>query len=261
MLDPVNSYMNNIGSKATITSPSTDKPCTIVERAVYTLNQTPNEVLFSHRTNNRAILPGFNFSMDKLGNIAVLSTPKIKTPQVWILKKDSGLWRINCELINPDAKEFASSESLFGQSTALSDDGCQLFVGSPGYNEKEGRVYCFQYIGLSDKPYDLIQRLTPEYQGRFVSFGKSVAVSGDGEFLYVGVTYAEGGGTIITYNLRHKTYDLVENLGKDSVYGKVNIEIRLEKEKIDKLKDFASKLGMSLDELINRVLSNSEILN
>ncbi len=39
-----------------------------------------------------------------------------------------------------------------------------------------------------------------------------------------------------------------------------NIDIRLEKEKIVKLKDFASKLGMSLDELINRILSNSEIL-
>lgn len=75
----------------------------------------------------------------------------------------------------------AGVDHLFGQSLSISADGHQVAVGAPG--EATGAVYLFQRSGST---WTALARFQEALESSEAAFGRSVALSGDGQALAVG---------------------------------------------------------------------------
>lgn len=113
-------------------------------------------------------------------------------------------------IVNPSLKEVTQifdgdgSNADFGFSTAISQDGNWMLVGSPGWNNGRGEVRYYQWSGSAWA-----------YRGRVVAsdgvandrFGWSVAISDNGNKIIVGARNADNGaGAAYVYSLSGTTY-------------------------------------------------------
>ncbi|MCP4136465.1 MAG: hypothetical protein GY754_36185 [bacterium] len=79
----------------------------------------------------------------------------------------------------------SEADDYYGQSVAVSSDGCTIVVGAPGDDDNgsnSGTVYVYSWTGSTWNQTEL----TPSNAGAGRNFGKCVAVSSDGSTVVVG---------------------------------------------------------------------------
>lgn len=91
----------------------------------------------------------------------------------------NGLWSDPKNLVANDPQ----LDSGFGLSLSMSDDGHTLTVGAPRHNYNLGKAYIFYY---ADSNWSIDTTVLPHDTDLDISFGQSVALSGDSNILYVG---------------------------------------------------------------------------
>lgn len=113
-----------------------------------------------------------------MGNVEVFTYSS--TADKWIAKGDKLLG--------------VNNEDRFGEAVSLSNDGNKLAVGSPNSEESDsalidtGRVDVYEYDGVSETWNSLGDGTTGDSNGEFL--GYSVALSGLGDALAIGIPYA-----------------------------------------------------------------------
>ncbi len=106
----------------------------------------------------------------------------------------------------------ASGECRFGRSVAISADGSTAIVGAPRANDRHGVAWVFTRTGSSWTPVGV--SLTGESKGS-AYFGRSVALSADGNTALVGAPVAAGGrGAVWIFTRSGSTWSHGEEIGE-----------------------------------------------
>lgn len=134
---------------------------------------------------------GTNVAISGRGDLFVISNPTDGTDptsrgRAYVFVRNTwGVYEQRQVLITPPGEGDAAGG--FGTTIAVSPDGSKLFV-SANWAKETGRnagcVYVFNKD--ADNAYKLSQRLVPSNPGVDHYFGASLAVSGDGQILFVG---------------------------------------------------------------------------
>jgi trimeric autotransporter adhesin len=127
------------------------------------------------------------------------------TGSVYVFTRSRGNWSQQAYLKNPDVhREDSDAADGFGAAVALSSDGNTLAVGSPGQNAAGGGydhggvyVYVRSRGGWTEQA-----RVTSANGFVYAAFGKSIALSGDGNTLAVGAPGERRSGSGIN-NIRN----------------------------------------------------------
>jgi hypothetical protein len=106
---------------------------------------------------------------------------------VRIYLRNYGVWTEQAVITAPSTLTYS-----FGQSISLSSDGNSLVVGDPGYSSGTGRAYLYERSGSVWSPSSVLHAPNQHEGG---SFGRSVAIAGDGSTLVVGAAGDLGVGT------------------------------------------------------------------
>ena len=95
----------------------------------------------------------------------------------------------------PLGQHIAGNESgeLFGYALAMSGDGKRVAVGSPSYNNGDGRLQIFE---MSDGTSWVRQGSPIDGHGKGEELGKSISISHDGSIVAAGAPGAYQGGTV-----------------------------------------------------------------
>jgi FG-GAP repeat len=129
---------------------------------------------------------GYAVSLSANGKVAIVSGPvngagagKVGVGAAWIFKLVEGVWVQQGQKLTPTVGE--GEEPFFGASVALSANGSVAVVGAPSGKNNTGSVWVFTGNGHEWGGGVTFEGLAPEE-----AFGRSVALSGDGNTLLVG---------------------------------------------------------------------------
>lgn len=122
---------------------------------------------------------GLGVALSGDGQTAVVGAPHANqnAGAVWIFTRSGSTWTRAAELASPDPE----AKDRFGRSVAVSADGSTVLVGAPMW---KGRAWVFTRAGAG---WSQTAELTaPEKIEGAGQFGRSVALSGDGETALIG---------------------------------------------------------------------------
>ena len=122
------------------------------------------------------------------GDTAAIGAPLANSEEgaAWIFTRAGSTWTQTGELKSPEPV----AAGHFGRSVSLSDDGEEALVGAPGEAGGHGRAWVFTSSGSSWPATGA--PLTGAGEGGVGYFGRSVALSGDGEVALVGAPADDG---------------------------------------------------------------------
>ena len=131
---------------------------------------------------------GFSAALSNDGNVALVAAPAKNSAQgaAYVFVRDKGVWSQRQELAASDG----AVGDAFGFSVALSRDGNVALVAGPGKNFAQGAAYVF----VRDKGvWSQRQELAASDGATGDEFGRSVALSGDGNVALVGASNKNSG--------------------------------------------------------------------
>ena len=147
-----------------------------------------------------------NITNSRDGNTLIIGAPQYNNYNgiIKVLTRSNNNWILTSSIQCPVAIENISA--YFGIGNAMSPDGNTLFIGAPGtyyVNNYDGIVKIYTYsagswnnISSIECPVTL-QGTGPG--GRGANFGYSIAISPDGNTLFIGATNANTDGVVLIY--------------------------------------------------------------
>lgn len=149
---------------------------------------------------------GASVSLTPDGNMAAVSNPGNQSKTGFVsIYTSSDSWVTHTHQTSNSL--IVSSDNavgdLFGYSIVLSADGTYLFVGAPDFDSITGAVYAFKRIN-SGSTWIQLQKITASYTLDNSSFGHTVSISADGQYLVTGFkldrNISTGHGSVFTYS-------------------------------------------------------------
>ena len=151
---------------------------------------------------------GYSLALSSDGNILFVGARgnnvngRVKNGAVHVFIKSDGLWKYGSKIEQGVNGLVLQDNEYFGHSAVLSPDGNTLFVGAPGSNfsgDGKGAVYLFSK-GSADGVWQYRKKIADGTHGLVLgnndSFGSSLAISPNGNTLFVGVIDDDTGGKI-----------------------------------------------------------------
>jgi IPT/TIG domain/FG-GAP repeat len=140
---------------------------------------------------------GKSVALSADGDLALIgdSSANGERGSAWVFARSSGsAWEPQATLSVSEASRFAH----FGRSVALSADGATALIGGPGDSSYAGAAWIFTRTGSSWHPGPV--KLSGQGEVGKGHFGKSVALSGDGDTALIGGRDDNGGqGAVWTF--------------------------------------------------------------
>ena len=135
---------------------------------------------------------GYSVSISGDGNTVIAGVPIYgnngsRSGSVFIYTRSGGTWSQQAKLTASDG----AADDQFGYSVSISGDGNTVIVGSPGDDDGDigtGSAYIFIRNGSS---WSQQAKLKANDAVMMDSFGHSVAISGDGNTVFVGAPFSE----------------------------------------------------------------------
>lgn len=124
---------------------------------------------------------GKSVSLSADGNTALVGDPSSNsTPgAAWVFTRSAGTWTRGPALI----ADGGGDDGRFGKSVALSADGATALIGDPGASFERGAVWVFTRSGDT---WTQQAELTDSERSQLAHFGRSVALSSDGDTALIG---------------------------------------------------------------------------
>ncbi|HEV3045931.1 MAG TPA: fibronectin type III domain-containing protein [Solirubrobacteraceae bacterium] len=143
---------------------------------------------------------GFSVALSRDGDTAVVGGPEYGEDDgaAWVFVRSGASW------IQQGPRLGGSEKSEFGESVAISADGDTIVVGGP-HASAGGAVWTFTRSGETWSPATRLP--TPALAPSVGDLGEAVALSGDGEVLFVGDPQAaKGRGSVWVYERSGSTW-------------------------------------------------------
>jgi len=124
---------------------------------------------------------GNSVALSADGNTALVGEPSAtdRRGNVWVFTRSGGTWTKSATLSGGPQP----GEGRFGKSVALSADGATALVGDPSADAQHGSAWVYALSGSEWQPQAKLAESAPE---RFDHFGRSVALSSDGNTALIG---------------------------------------------------------------------------
>jgi hypothetical protein len=123
---------------------------------------------------------GASVAVSADGNTALVGDPSATSVPgaAWVFTRSGTTWTRDQALTGDNEV----GEGRFGKSVALSSDGTTALIGDPSASSQRGAAWVFVLAGGTWTR----QAALVSYEGRFAHFGRSVALSGDGNTALIG---------------------------------------------------------------------------
>jgi hypothetical protein len=129
---------------------------------------------------------------------------------VWVFTRSDSTWTQETKLTSGETAGEGRGESHFGRAVAVSADGDTALVGGPGAGADAGAVWVFTRSGST---WTQQEKLTVSDEVGVSHFGRSVALSGDGDTAVIGGPGdGEGEGAVWVFTRSGSTWAEQEKL-------------------------------------------------
>ncbi|KAJ5074564.1 hypothetical protein M0811_01195 [Anaeramoeba ignava] len=150
---------------------------------------------------------GSSIAISENGEILVIGSPnENQKGKAYIFEKTESSWNQVGELIASDGAEL----DQFGSSIGIGSNGTIIVIGAYNSSEMTGNVYVFEKNGAV---WDQVGQLNASDGESGDRFGKSVAISKDGQTIVVGSPFANSSrGKVYVFDKNETAWNFVTNV-------------------------------------------------